>query len=194
MAYDIVSGLVAIKVLWVAIRQRPFELWIRVTVIAFYKRSVGKYYKMCLSHRSDMISTAAHETAKSFIIYNGWLVDRLRGSDATFGIFSDWNFERMTCAVNFTRYSNKTWGNIAGPRTLIGHAECRLKHLFLNVGLSLRNSTLNSNSDDTPRLLHISTSTAPWHYHLRGLILLSFWIFAGWKHLFPVGTCVFKHS
>ena len=54
----------------------------------------------------------------------------------------------MTRAVNFTRYSNKTWGNIAGPRTLIGHVECRLKFFFLNVGLSLRNSTFNSNSGD----------------------------------------------
>ena len=67
----IASALVAIKVLWVAIRQRPFDLRIRVTVIAFYKRSVGKYYKMCPCRRSDMISTAAHETAKSFISYNG---------------------------------------------------------------------------------------------------------------------------
>ena len=46
--------------------------------IAFYKRSVGKYYKMYPYRRSDMTSTAAHETAKS------------SGSDyATFGIFSD---------------------------------------------------------------------------------------------------------
>ena len=59
----IASALVAIKVLWVAIRQRPFDLRIRVTVIAFYKRSIGKYYKICPC-RSDMISTAAHETAK----------------------------------------------------------------------------------------------------------------------------------
>ena len=67
----IASGLAAIKVLWVAIRQRPFDLRIRVTVIAFYKRSVGKYYKMCRCRHSDMISTAAHETAKSLIFYNG---------------------------------------------------------------------------------------------------------------------------
>ena len=60
----IASALVAIKVLWVAIRQRPFDLRIRVTVIAFYKRSIGKYYKMCPCRRSDMISTAAHEKAK----------------------------------------------------------------------------------------------------------------------------------
>ena len=61
----IASALVAIKVLWVAIRQRlfVFDLRIRVTVIAFYKRSVGKYYKMCPCRRSDMISTAAHATA-----------------------------------------------------------------------------------------------------------------------------------
>ena len=43
----------------------------------------------------------------------------------------------MTRAVNFTRHSNKTWGNIAGPRTLIGPT-CwiwLLKHFFwlLNV-------------------------------------------------------------
>ena len=67
----IASGLVAIKVIWVAIRQRPFDLRIRVAAIAFYKRSVGKYYKMCPCRRSDMMSTAAHETAKSFKIYNG---------------------------------------------------------------------------------------------------------------------------
>ena len=42
----IASGLVAIKVIWFAIRQRPFDLRIRVAAIAFYKRSVGKYYKM----------------------------------------------------------------------------------------------------------------------------------------------------
>ena len=67
----IASGLVAIKVIWVVIRQRPFDLRIRVAAIAFYKRSVGKYYKMCPCRRSDMMSTAAHETAKSFKIYNG---------------------------------------------------------------------------------------------------------------------------
>ena len=39
-------------------------------MIAFYKLSVGKYYKMCPCRRSDMISTAEHETAKSFIRYN----------------------------------------------------------------------------------------------------------------------------
>ena len=60
----IASALVAIKVLWVAIRQRPFDLRIRVTVIAFFKRSVGKYFKMCPCRCSDMISAAAHETAK----------------------------------------------------------------------------------------------------------------------------------
>ena len=60
----IASGLVAIKVIWVAIRQRPFDLRIRVAAIAFYKRSVGRYYKTCPCRRSDMISTAAHETAK----------------------------------------------------------------------------------------------------------------------------------
>ena len=38
----IASALVAIKVIWVVIRQRPSDLRIRVTVIAFYKRSVGK--------------------------------------------------------------------------------------------------------------------------------------------------------
>ena len=65
----ITLALVAIKVLWVAIRQRLFDLRIRVTVIAFYKRSIGKYYKMCPCRRSDMISTAAHETAKYFISY-----------------------------------------------------------------------------------------------------------------------------
>ena len=65
----------AIKVIWVAIRQRPFDLRIWVAAIAFYKRSVGKYDKMCLCRRSNMISTAARETAKSFIIiYNGWRV------------------------------------------------------------------------------------------------------------------------
>ena len=39
----------------------------------FFKRSVGKYYRICPCHRIDMIglSTAAHETAKSFRIYNG---------------------------------------------------------------------------------------------------------------------------
>ena len=42
----IASGLVAIKVNWFAIRQRPFDLRIRVAAIAFDKRSVGKYYKM----------------------------------------------------------------------------------------------------------------------------------------------------
>ena len=57
-------GLVAIKVIWFAIRQRPFDLRIRVAAIAFYKRSVGKYYKMYPYRRSDMILTAAHETAK----------------------------------------------------------------------------------------------------------------------------------
>ena len=65
------SGLFAIKVICGAIRQRPFDLRIRVAAIAFYKRSVGKYYTKCPCRRSDMISTAAHETAKSFIIYNG---------------------------------------------------------------------------------------------------------------------------
>ena len=70
----IASGLptvVAIKVVWFAIRQRPFDLRIQVAAIAFYKRSVGKYYKMYPYRRSDMISTAAHETAKSSIIYSG---------------------------------------------------------------------------------------------------------------------------
>ena len=38
----IASALVAIKVILVAIRQRPFDLRFRVTVIAFYKRSIGK--------------------------------------------------------------------------------------------------------------------------------------------------------
>ena len=72
-AFTIASALVSIKVLWVAIRQRPFDLRIRVAVISFYnsKRSVGKYYKMCPCRRSDIISTAAHETAKSSISYNG---------------------------------------------------------------------------------------------------------------------------
>ena len=65
------SGLVAIKVICVAIRQRPFDLRIRVAAIAFYKRSVGKYYKMCPCRRSEMISMTAHETAKSAILYNG---------------------------------------------------------------------------------------------------------------------------
>ena len=67
----IAAALVAIKVLLVAIRQRPFDLRILVTGIAFYKRSIGKYYKMCPCRRSDMISTAAHETAKYFISYIG---------------------------------------------------------------------------------------------------------------------------
>ena len=67
----IASGLVAIKVICVTIRQCPFDLRIRVAAIAFYKRSVGKYYKMYPYRRSDMISTAAHETAKSSIIYSG---------------------------------------------------------------------------------------------------------------------------
>ena len=48
-----------------------FDLRIRVAAIAFYKPSVGKYYKMYPYRRSDMISTAAHETAKSSIIYSG---------------------------------------------------------------------------------------------------------------------------
>ena len=60
----IASALVAIKVILVAIRQRPFDLRIRVTVIAFYKRSIGKFYKMFPCRLSDMISTAAHGTAK----------------------------------------------------------------------------------------------------------------------------------
>ena len=44
----IASGFVAIIVrpIWFAIRQRPFDLRIRVAAIAFYKCSVGKYYKM----------------------------------------------------------------------------------------------------------------------------------------------------
>ena len=67
----IASGLVAIKVIWFAIRQRPFDLRIRVAAIAFYKRSVGKYYKMCPCRRSEMKSKTAHETTKSAIIYNG---------------------------------------------------------------------------------------------------------------------------
>ena len=58
----------------------------------------------------------------------------------------------MTRAVHFTRHSNKTWGNIAGPRTLIGPT-CwiwLLKHFFWL--LNVRYSTFNSNSGDTPRL------------------------------------------
>ena len=66
----IASGLVAIKVIWFAIRQRPFDSRIRVAAIAFYKRSIVKYYK---NRRSDMISTAALERAKSSIIYSSLL-------------------------------------------------------------------------------------------------------------------------
>ena len=65
----IASALVAIKVLWVAIRQRPFDLRIRMTVIVSVQSVNNRPYKMCPCRRSDMISTAAHETEKSFISY-----------------------------------------------------------------------------------------------------------------------------
>ena len=56
------SGLVAIKVIWAAIRQRPFDFktyefgWPRLLLQAFSR----KYYKMCPCRRRDIISTAAH--------------------------------------------------------------------------------------------------------------------------------------
>ena len=86
--------------------------------------------------------------------WNGKIIHNFRYE--TFDIFSDCITERMTRAVKFTRHSNKTWGNIAGPRTLIA-STCwiwRLKHFFWV--LNVRNSTFNSNSGDTPQLLHNS--------------------------------------
>ena len=34
-------------------------------------------------------------------------------------------------AVNFTRHLNKTWGNIAGPRTLIHSVEIFGQNIYL---------------------------------------------------------------
>ena len=72
----------------------------------------------------------------------------------------------MTHAVNFTWHLNKTWGNIAGSRTLIGPA-CwiwLLKHFFWLLNVGLRNSTFNSNSGDTPRLRAVTLSFALTHF------------------------------
>ena len=63
----------------------------------------------------------------------------------------------MTREVNFTRHSNKTWGNIAGPRTYrVYMLNMAFGAFFLTISLNVRNSTFNSNSGDTPRLLRNS--------------------------------------
>ena len=48
----IASGVVAIKVIWFAIRQRPFDLRIRVAAIAFYKHSVGACFSRAAFSRA----------------------------------------------------------------------------------------------------------------------------------------------
>ena len=120
----IASALVAINVLWVAIRKRPFDLRIRVTVIAFYKRSIGKYYKMCPCRRSDMISTAAHETN-----------DRIatqRYSSPKIPIGS--RVMSRTTSAPSGRRSRKMVANVAGCRSFCTFRDCHTSIAFTPVG------------------------------------------------------------
>ena len=65
----------------------------------------------------------------------------------------------MTRAVNFTRHKIKTWGNIArGASNMLNMA---FEVFFLTIKRrTLRNSTFNSNSGDTPRLRTVTLSFA----------------------------------
>ena len=72
----------------------------------------------------------------------------------------------MTRAVNFTRHSNKTWGNIGlykyrGAPNIDSAYMLNMAFEAFFLTIKLRNSTLNSN---TPRLRAVTLSFAPTHF------------------------------